>query len=190
MTLETKKITYEEYLKMPETRARYDIVDGVMIMAAAPTLEHQRILRRLIIMVNQFVEDNGLGEVFFAPTDVVIQREPLRTRQPDLLVMGNQNTGLSGQALEAAPDLVVEILSPSNSRNEVQRKMLDYALIGVKEVWLISPEANTVEVLGFKQDEWIRDYLLGIGDGMQSSILEGFEIELSGLFSVSSQKPT
>ena len=77
MSLQTRRLTYEEYLKSPEVKQRYEIVDGKMIMAPSPTLEHQTILRQLFLQLHQFVTENQLGEVWFAPLDVVIQREPL-----------------------------------------------------------------------------------------------------------------
>jgi len=82
MTLQTRRLTYEEYLKSPEIKQRYEIVDGELIMAPSPTLEHQTILRQLFLLVHRFVTEHQLGQVWFAPLDIVIQREPLRTRQP------------------------------------------------------------------------------------------------------------
>ncbi|HLF03952.1 MAG TPA: hypothetical protein VI855_01885, partial [Dehalococcoidia bacterium] len=79
MTVQTRRLTYEEYLAGPEIKARYDIVDGEMIMAPAPTLGHQTILRQIFLPLHRFVTEHHLGEVWFAPLDVVIQREPLRT---------------------------------------------------------------------------------------------------------------
>ena len=119
MSTQTQRLTYEQYLKTPEIKARYDIVDGVMIMAPAPTLNHQKVLGRLFARLDPFVGERQLGEVFFAPVDVLVRREPLRTRQPDLLFVSNERAGILGDIVEGAPDLVVEVLSPSNSRADV-----------------------------------------------------------------------
>ncbi|MCH8282412.1 MAG: Uma2 family endonuclease, partial [Chloroflexi bacterium] len=147
MSTQTQRLTYEEYLKGPEIKARYDIVDGVMIMAPAPSVNHQQVLGNLYTHLRLFILAQALGKVLFAPLDVVIQREPLRTRQPDLLFVSNERSEILGQMVEGAPDLVVEVLSPSNSRADVEAKLADYGGLGVRECWLVSPEGITVEVL-------------------------------------------
>ena len=98
MTLQTRRLTYEEYLSLPETKVRYEIVDGVMVMSPSPTVEHQRILRKIFLALHQFAEESGLGEVFFAPLDILVRREPLRTRQPDLLFVSTERTTILGRS--------------------------------------------------------------------------------------------
>ena len=182
MTLQTQRLTYEEYLKGPEIKARYDIVDGVMVMPPGPSTQHQRILGQLYMRLRQFVSEQQLGEVFFAPLDILVQREPLRTRQPDLLFVSSERAGILGQIVEGAPDLVAEILSPSNSRADVEAKLADYALLGVRECWLVSPEARSVEVLTLREGNWARVGMWGMGDQVQSEVLADIVLPLAELF--------
>lgn len=182
MSTQTQRLTYEEYLKSPEIKARYDIVDGVMIMAPSPTLDHQKILRKLFLSLHQFVAERELGEVLFAPLDVVIQREPLRTRQPDLLFVSNERSSILVQMVEGAPDLVVEVLSPSNSRTGVEAKLADYGGVGVRECWLVSPEGITVEVLVSVEGSWTRLALCGMGDQVESQVLSGLALGVGEIF--------
>jgi Uma2 family endonuclease len=182
MTLQTRRLTYEEYLKGPEIKGRYDIVDGVTITAPTPTLNHQKILRQLFLQVYGFVAERQMGEVLFAPLDIVVQREPLRTRQPDLLFVSNERADILGPIIEGAPDLVAEILSPSNSRADVEAKLADYAGLGVRECWLVSSEARSVEVLGLTENDWSRVAMCGLGDEVQTQVLAGLVLPVSELF--------
>ena len=182
MTLETKRLTYEDYLKGPEIKQRYDIIDGEMIMAPSPNLQHQQILGQLHFLVRQFLAEHNIGQVLFAPLDVVVQREPLRIRQPDLLFVSNERANILDQIVKGAPDLVVEVLSPGNTRGEMESKLADYAGLGVRECWLVSPEAMTVEVLKLDKESWQRASLGGVGDHISSDVLEGLELEVSQLF--------
>jgi Uma2 family endonuclease len=182
MTLRTKKLTYREYLEAPEIKVRYDIVDEEMIMAPSPTYTHQAILRRTNRFVDRFVIDRQLGEVLFAPLDVIVQLEPLRVRQPDLLFVSNENRGILRDFVHGDPDLVMEILSPSNSRREIEAKLADYAALGVKECWLVSPEAQTVEVLILEQGAWTRLFIHGLGDEVESVVLPGLGLPVNEVF--------
>jgi Uma2 family endonuclease len=183
MTVQTQRLTYEEYLAGPEIKARYDIVDGEMILLPKPTVEHQTILRELLVPLDQFVTEHQLGQVWFAPLDVVIRREPLRTRQPDLLFVSNERAGILGQVIEGAPDLVVEILSPGNTRSDVVGKLDDYHQVGVLECWLVSPEARSVEVLELGEGEWRRVGIFGLGDQVWSEVLSGLALAVTEIFS-------
>ncbi len=182
MTLQTQPLTYEEYLEGLETRDRYEIVDGVMIMAPAPTLDHQKILRQLFRVLDAIVTRDQLGEVLFAPLDILVQREPLRTRQPDLLFVSRERADILGHTLEGAPDMVSEILSPGNSRAGVESKLADYASMGVRECWLLSPEARSVEVLELVDRGWVRIALCGLGDRAQSRVFPGLSLPVAELF--------
>ncbi len=182
MSTQTKRLTYREYLKTPEIKARYDIVDGVMTIAPAPSLEHQKILRQLFLLLHQFVSEQQFGEVFFAPADVIIQREPLCTRQPDLLFVSNERASILGDQVEGAPDLVVEILSPSNTRSDLEAKLSDYATLGVGECWLVSPEARSVEILGLTEGSWVRLGISGLGEQVQSQVLPELDLAVVQLF--------
>ena len=182
MSLQTRRLTYQEYLDGPEIKARYDIVDGEMIMAPGATTQRQMILLQLTVRLHQFVSEGQLGEVLFAPLDVLVCREPLRTRQPDLLFVSNERAGILGQIVEGAPDLVVEILSPKNSRADVEAKLADYAGLGVRECWLVSPEARSVEVLGLVESNWSRLAMCALGDQVQSEVLSGLALPVAELF--------
>ena len=182
MSTQTHRLTYEEYLKTPEIKARFDIVDGVMTIAPTPTVAHQRILGKLFSKLHQFVSGQQLGEVLFAPVDVIIRREPLRTRQPDLLFVTNEHASILGDQVEGPPDLVVEILSPSNTRSDLEAKLSDYATLGVGECWLVSPEARSVEILGLTEGVWVRFGISGLGEQVRSRVLPELDLAVVQLF--------
>jgi Uma2 family endonuclease len=114
--------------------------------------------------------------------DVVIQRDPLRTRQPDLLFVSRDKVGTLGQIIEVAPDLVVEVLSSGNSRFDVEDKLEDYARLGMQECWLVSPEARSVEVLGLEGGSWRRIAIYGLGDQVQSNVLASLALPVAEIF--------
>jgi len=184
MSIQTKELTYEEFLKLPEINRRYEVIDGELIyMTPSPTPEHQRIALNLSLKLAPFIRDRHLGELFFAPLDVLITREPLRIRQPDLLFVSNQRKSIIGpQHIEGGPDLVIEILSPANTRWNLEEKLKDYALINVQECWLASPEARTVEVLRFSSSRFERLGLYGMGDTITSEVLPALYLNVDEIW--------
>ena len=182
MTTTGTKLTYEEYLNEPYTLSRFDIVDGEVIMSAGPTRPHQIVSGNIYRPVYRFVSEGGMGEVLYAPVDVVVQQEPLRVRQPDLLFVCNQNSDILGDRIQGGPDLVVKILSPSNSRAEIESKLSDYAEIGVRECWLVAPQGRTVEVLQLDGGEWKRLSIRGVGEDVETVVLQGLELTVSEIF--------
>ena len=155
----TRAMTYEEYLASPEEMARYDIIDGFKVYRKYgakklpnPTREHQRILRRIARPMEDFEARTHAGEMIVSPCDVLVRRNPTRSRQPDLLFISSERLAQNPpsddpEPLSPAPELVVEILSPSDTRRVQAAKIGDYVSVGVLECWLVSPEAETVEVL-------------------------------------------
>ena len=113
----------------------------------------------------------------------------LRTRQPDVLFLSSERTGIRGRrelreqpVIEAAPDLTVEVLSPGETRPDVLAKLEDYRAIGVRECWLVSPEAETVEVLRLGPAGWERDGLHGRGDQVRSVVLPELHLPVDHVF--------
>ena len=182
MTLQTKKLTYEEYLAGPVIKASYDIIDGEMIMSAKPTLLHQTVLKLLFMGIYPFVTEHKLGEVLFAPLDIIVSEEPLRTRQPDVMFVSNENKGILREFVHGGPNLVADILSPSNDRKNIETKLADYAGLGILECWLVSPQAQTVEILVLEQGKWRRLAILGMGDSVESAVLDGLALTVDEIF--------
>jgi Uma2 family endonuclease len=98
MNTKAERLTYEAYLELPEIKQRYEIVDGVLIMPPARTPDHQWIMMEIFVRLRAFVNERDLGVVLAAPVDLLIQREPLRTRQPDVLYLSAERTGIRGRA--------------------------------------------------------------------------------------------
>jgi Uma2 family endonuclease len=84
--IDTKHLTFADYLLSPTITQRYDIIDGEMVMSAAPTGKHQEIIGNIYVVVRAYLRKSQRGIVIFAPCDIVIRRDPLRTRQPDLFI--------------------------------------------------------------------------------------------------------
>ena len=184
MTIDLKHLTYDVYLAMPEMKQRYSIIDGELVMAAAPIPNHQTVLQETFVKLDAFVREHRLGRVFVAPLDIIIQRDPLRTRQPDLMFISNARRYIIGpQVIGGGPDLVIEILSPSNTRRELQEKLQDYQTIGVREGWVISPEARTAEVLQLSPERIERLGLYGLGDTIASQVLPDLHLTVDEIFS-------
>ena len=140
------KFTYDDYLNTPDG-SRCEVLDGELVMAPAPDLRHQRINTRLSALVHTFVNERGLGEVFCPPCDVMLS--PTDVVQPDLIFVSRERGTilLEGDAVRGAPDLVVEILSPSTADRDRKLKRALYAAHGIREYWLVDPDAQTVTVL-------------------------------------------
>lgn len=174
---------------MPEMMQRYEIIDGELRMSPSPVPFHQWIIANLFEALRRFVREQQLGVVLFAPLDVVIRRAPLRTRQPDLLFLSAARTGITGsQQLEGmpilsqVPDLVIEILSPSNARRDRSEKLADYQAIGVRECWFVSPEARTVEVMRLSSERIEPLDIFGTGMTVRSEVLEGLGLPVEEIF--------
>jgi Uma2 family endonuclease len=189
MPVDTKKLTYEEYLAMPEMKCRYEIIDGELMMAASPIPIHQWILGNVYRVLHAFVSLHRLGVVLMAPLDIVIRRDPLRTRQPDILFLSAARSGITEgaqlrglQLLQQAPDLVIEILSPTNVRRDIDQELEDYRSIGMRECWIVSPEALTVEVVRVAAEGLQTLDIFGTGMTIRSKALDGLALPVAEVF--------
>ncbi len=174
------KFTYEDYARIPEWE-RYELMDGELIMAASPNMAHQRVGMRLGGEFYIYVVDTDAGELYFAPTDVYLSDTDVV--QPDLLFISKARTHIrNGKNVKGAPDLVVEILSPSTSSTDWGYKKDLYERHGVKELWLVDPYAKQVIVMLLKDGRYEIVGVYREDDTLRSPTLEGFELDLGRVF--------
>jgi Uma2 family endonuclease len=176
------KFTYEDYKSLTlGERERYELLEGELVMAPSPVPYHQIVLRNIEDCLWEFVRSGDLGEVLSAPCDVVLA--PDAVVQPDLLFLSRSRASLIGkEAVEGAPDLIVEVLSPSTAQRDriVKRKL--YAKYGVQEYWIVDPEGKTVEVLTLGTGGYERAGLYTKSDLLESPLLAGLKISLAEVF--------
>ena len=176
------KLTYDDFVLFPDDGKRHELIDGEHFVSPSPNLRHQRVLRDFGFLLHRFVEANDLGEVFLAPLDVVFSIHDVV--EPDIIFVSNARSSiLTAANLQGSPDLVVEVLSPSNRRYDEVKKRGLYERADVGEYWIVDPEADTVKIYrregdGFGRPTWLsaRD-----GDRLTSPLFPGLEIALPDL---------
>ena len=152
MTSVLSKLTYDEFQTLPRDGSkRLELIEGEVFMTPSPNTAHQRAVRKLLIALNDFVEKGDLGEVFIAPYDTVFSK--WTALEPDLLFIRKDRASIVTRAnVQGAPDLVIEILSPSNKAYDRKTKLRAYEKAGVPEIWYLDPETQTAEVLNLGED--------------------------------------
>jgi Uma2 family endonuclease len=173
------KFTYSDYVLLPE-QDRRELIYGDFYVVPAPNIRHQVIIRNLAPPLHDHVRENGLGEVLWAPVDVVLSEESVV--QPDILFVSGARYEIITEAnIQGAPDLVVEVLSPSTADRDRRLKLSLYARFGVREYWIVDPEEESIQVLelGPGGRESTRTYTSGVAT---SSVVAGFEIEVGRIF--------
>ena len=158
--LKRSGLTYQDYLQLPDDGQRYEIIDGELYVSPAPSMKHQRVSTRLTFVLTGHTLPGGLGQVFSAPFDVRLA-DP-STVQPDIVYVSRAHGDIiTPQNARGAPDLVVEIISPSSTQMDLEIKRDLYARHGVKYYWVAHP-----------LEEWLRAYELG-ADGQYELVAEG-----------------
>src|SRR6266852_4260807 len=138
--------TYEDYAAIPEDGHRYEVVKGVLYMSPAPNRRHQKIVRKITRYLEDFVETPELGEIGMAPLDVELSHR--NVVQPDVFVVLNEHFDrLTETRIIGAPDLAIEVASPSTAKYDRRKKQAAYASAGVSEYWIVNPKHQTIEVL-------------------------------------------
>ena len=148
------RYTLDDYYALPDDR-RVELIDGVFYDMAAPSYLHQIILGQLFRLFSDCIEQHDMPcDVFMAPSDVRLDRDNYTMVQPDLLVICGKQDYLHMKRLEGAPDLAVEILSPSTRSKDMILKLYKYEKAGVREYWIVDPEQRTVTVHFFDTDHY------------------------------------
>lgn len=175
--------TYEDYLRLPDDGRRYEVVRGVLYVSPSPKYDHQYVISMLVRMLGSFVFDHELGIVLTAPFDVLMG-EIATPVQPDLIFLRAGREPRAGDPnFQGAPDLVVEVLSPSNRRYDQKTKLEAYQEAGVQEYWLVDPMARSavIHVLE-KNGRYVEFGRGGEGDTVRSRVVEGFSLRVADLF--------
>ena len=159
----TGTVTYEEWLRMPVVKeGREEVVNGEIRIMPPNKMPHPKVMRALQLMFLQQL-DLTTTEFFASTFGLIIRSEPLTCRAPDIAVFEHSTMIERDGYIHSAPQLAIEVLPPSETRKEITEKLRDYESIGIAEVWLVSPEAATVEVLKLEDGKLRRSALLAEG---------------------------
>ena len=176
-----RRYTYAELVaEMPESNQPCELWDGELIMSPAPSFRHQDIVLRFAHKLYDWVSGHKLGKVVTAPIDMVLS--PRRATQPDVVFISRERLSIIGRAIEGPVDLALEVISlGGRDRDRILKRDL-YEQYGIKEYWLIDPEAQTVEVLHLEQGHYKLHMRCTAGQTASSLLLSGFEIAVTPLF--------
>jgi len=146
------RITWQDVQQLPDDGKRYEAIGGELYVTPAPSLRHQEISKRIFAALLEILEKPGLGKLFYAPLGVEFPATGEGV-QPDLLFVSNERRGILAEDwIRGAPDLVVEILSPSTAERDRGIKRDLYERHGVAVCWIVDPEADAVDVWRFGPD--------------------------------------
>ena len=174
------KFTYEDFRNTSEDK-RYELLDGDLVTIATPGELHQSVSAQLGWRLVQFASENNSGRVYHAPFDVVLSDTDVV--QPDLLFISNERDHIiTPENIQGAPDLVVEILSPSTATRDRTFKRTLYARHGVKEYWMVDTTAIDVTVLLIGNRGFEVADVYGGSEALTSPTLGGFRFNLDDIF--------
>lgn len=148
----THKLSYDDLAHTPDDGRRYELIDGSLFVSDSPRPLHQRVSKRLQRQLEMYFEVQGLGEVFDAPVDVILAYHDVVV--PDLVVVTSPPQ-VTERAIEGAPALIVEILSPSTSTIDRTLKADRYAALGVPHYWIVDPAVTTFECYRLDQGRYV-----------------------------------
>jgi len=182
-----QRYTYRDYRTWPEDE-RWELIDGTAYLMGAPSVAHQWIVSELIRKIGGFLEGKPC-RAYPAPCDVLIPRLMEQSEddvdtvvQPDVLVLCDKDRIRPGY-IWGAPDLVVEILSPSTSRKDLHEKYMLYQRAGVREYWVIDPVGQWLhQYLRGKDGQFTPETLFVTTGVLESTVLEGFRLDVSTLW--------
>lgn len=169
-------MTIAEYFQTPETVLPRELAFGVLRVADAPSTSHQRIVRDLALALAPFVRDHRLGEVLFAPTDVILDADAALVVQPDLLFVSEERRQIVTDRVVGAPDLVIEVLSPHPRIGHLQERVGWFARYGVRECWLVDLPELSIAVLSLTNHGVASRTLHRSADPIRSPLFEGFRL--------------
>jgi len=183
---EERRFTYADYKEWElDEGERYELINGEAFAMAAPSIRHQAVLVELTTQFQVYLRGKPC-RVFPAPVDVRLFYEEDESDdtvvQPDIMVICDKDK-IADESCHGAPDLVIEILSPSNTATEMERKFVLYREAGVREYWIVDSKNNTLRVHCF-QDSDISTNTYKSADTVPVAILPGFSIALEQVFAV------
>lgn len=142
-----KKITVDEYFRYPETNRPMELVYGYVREPPAPFYSHQTVVGKLFRLLTEHVEHHRPGVVCVSPLDVVLDAESALVVQPDILFVARERLSIVRERIWGAPDLVVEVASPTTEHRDRTLKLAWYRRYGVKEYWMVDPRARRIEIV-------------------------------------------
>ena len=179
--LEGTRMTADEFLAIGETERKFELVHGVVMMSPSPNRTHQRTLSELVGQVQPFVSRHELGEVL---TDYDVRVSDSVVYEPDMLFVCAEKLRQFSDKMDFAPDIVVEILSPSTHRKDLETKLRDYEQFGVPEYWVLNPEVGEAMFLRLIGSTYVEVTTADQGrtdDSYQTDLLPGFTLDLKRL---------
>ena len=174
------KFTYEDYCNAPEDK-RYELHDGDLVVVPAPKEQHQDAVGTLYYFLRVFVLGNSLGRVYIAPFDILFSNTDVV--QPDVIFVSNERLGIiTPDNIQGAPDLVIEVLSPSTAHRDRTFKRSLYARHGVREFWMVDTDAHTIEVLLLGASGYEVVGVFGAGQTLTSPTLADFSLNIDEVY--------
>ena len=178
--LDQETFTVADYEAMPEDGHQYQLIHGTLIMSPSPIWYHQRLQIVIGGLMEVYLMENLLGKVAASPMDVYLGPHVL---QPDILFISKEREHItSDRVVRGAPELVVEILSPSNARQDLVVKREIYQEYGVQEIWFVSPNQRAFEIQRREGIGYTAPFLLKDGDILTTPLLPGFSMNVTRVF--------
>ena len=176
------RLTVRDYLDIPEEdENRYELINGELYMAPAPSWEHQESIGNLYSILRAFARANGLGRVVASPLDVFLSDEDVF--QPDIIFVSIERLNIvRSNGVHGAPDLVIEMLSPGTERIDRTLKSERYEMFDVREYWQANPIAKTILVLRARDGAFERVGLFTEGMTLETPLLPGLRVDVSAVF--------
>ena len=177
------KLTYDDFVLFPDDGKRHELIDGEHYVTPSPNLKHQGVSTNLTALIWTYLRQNPIGKVYAAPLDVVFSH--FDVVEPDLLYVSEARRGvLTAKNIQGAPDLVVEIGSPSTRRRDEKLKHQLYERFDVTEYWVVDPDIDVVRVYRLQGGKYqrARELSLDHGDVLTTPLLPGLELKLTEIF--------
>lgn len=183
-----RRYTYPDLADFPDDHLRREIVDGELVVTPSPVTRHQKAVGNIYFYLEIYRREDG-GAAFIAPLDVFFADDNIV--EPDVLFIRADHSDRVGERyIVGAPDLVVEVSSPSTRRLELVRKLELYERFGVPEYWYVDLEAERVEVYVFAGGVYPSPRLLYSGQQLESAQLEGFRMPVDEALGIEPDEPT
>ena len=178
------KLTYEDYVLLPEDGKRHELIDGEHYVTPTPVRKHQAVVGNLHGLIWSYLQQHPIGRVFLAPFDVIFSDHDVV--EPDLLYVSRERSKQieTSPWVRGAPDLVVEVGSPGTRKRDETTKRHLYERFGVLEYWIIDPDLDAIKVFRRQGDRYQRvaELLLENADVLTTTLLPDLELPLAKIF--------